>query len=39
MVIGMRPSIFGCLAGGSSEAGKTKLLFSVLGISFLAVGS
>jgi hypothetical protein len=32
-VIGMRPSICGCLAGGSLGGKKSKSLFSVLGVS------
>jgi hypothetical protein len=39
MVMGMRPPIFGCPAGGSSGGMKSKSRFSVLGIGFLPVES
>jgi len=37
MAMGMRPSIFGCLAGGSLGGSRSRRFF-VLGIGFLMVG-
>jgi hypothetical protein len=39
IVMGIRPSIFGCPAGRSLGERKSKSRFSVLGISFPAVES
>jgi hypothetical protein len=37
MMMGRRPSIFGCPAGGPLGGRKTKSVFSILGIGFLVV--